>query len=154
MDFLAIKQSLYSQCIDFVENKILIAQQAVNMAQESANSETKSSAGDKHETSRAMAMLEQSKNAQALGELIKMKPVLQALEPTTKIVQSSIELGSLIITSNKNFYISIAAGKLTYGGLSFFAISPASPIGKALLPLKKGDSLVFRGQTAVLKTVS
>ena len=50
MDNQDIKRSLIKQCEEFVQQKIDVAEKLMNEAQESANNETKSSAGDKFET--------------------------------------------------------------------------------------------------------
>ena len=47
-----LKQQLYSLCLKQIEQKISNAQSAIDSATESANDDTKSSAGDKHETGR------------------------------------------------------------------------------------------------------
>jgi sortase (surface protein transpeptidase) len=54
----ALKTRLHSLCVSYVGQRIETAQRAIAIAQASANEETKSSAGDKYETGRAMAQLE------------------------------------------------------------------------------------------------
>ena len=49
-----IKEKLYTKCIQFIENRHQTIQNSISEIQESLLSETKSSAGDKHETGRAM----------------------------------------------------------------------------------------------------
>ena len=56
-----LKQNIYSQCLLILNQKIEELNSALATATESANNETKSSAGDKHETARAMMQLEQEK---------------------------------------------------------------------------------------------
>jgi hypothetical protein len=51
-----------------VHQRIASAEEAIRMAQESANQEGKSSAGDKYETGRAMAQLEIEKASGQLAE--------------------------------------------------------------------------------------
>ena len=64
-----IKRQLYSQCVDFVEERLSNIQNQIRAIQESLTSETKSSAGDKHETGRAMLQLEREKAGQQLAEV-------------------------------------------------------------------------------------
>ena len=52
------KDELYKKCVQIIENQILLAQQGIENAQQAANEETKSSAGDKYETTRAMMQIE------------------------------------------------------------------------------------------------
>ena len=71
-----IKRKLYQHCINFVDKRIAAAKETIAMAQESANEDTKSSAGDKYETGRAMAQLEIEKTAGQLEEALKDKKLL------------------------------------------------------------------------------
>lgn len=68
-----IKQELSNQCLEFVENRFQTIQNTINEIQESLLSETKSSAGDKHETGRAMLQLEREKSGNQLAEIQKIK---------------------------------------------------------------------------------
>ena len=114
-------------------------------AQEAANSESKSSAGDKYETGRAMAQLERDRNAQLLAEARKIEGDLARLviDKTYETVQS----GSVAVTSRGRFFISIGAGKLTLDGIDYFTVSPASPICMALAGKKAGDVITFNKLT-------
>ncbi|MFD1615778.1 hypothetical protein [Gelatiniphilus marinus] len=49
-----IKEELFSQCVVFVNSRFQTIKNTISEIQESLTSETKSSAGDKHETGRAM----------------------------------------------------------------------------------------------------
>ena len=56
-----IKKQLFSECQNFVNSKLEAIHRTIEGLQNSLTSETKSTAGDKHETGRAMAQLEQEK---------------------------------------------------------------------------------------------
>ncbi len=137
----SLKAKLYDRCLAYVQERIDNAAEAMQAAQESANSETKSSAGDKYETGRAMAQLERDRHAQLLAEAQRMKADLEKLDPAT---ESAVAIpGSLVKTSRGRFYISISAGKILLDGTDYFAVSPASPIGALLLGKRVGDSATF-----------
>lgn len=110
-------------------------------AQEAANSESKSSAGDKYETGRAMAQLERDRNAQLLAEAQKLGQELARLNIGKKY--DTVQSGSLVITNRGAFFISMSAGKLSVDGRDYFAISAASPIATALASRKAGDVVTF-----------
>ena len=74
---LETKENLYLQCVHFVEKRFNTIQNTINEIQESLTSETKSSAGDKHETGRAMLQLEREKAGNQLAEIQKIKDFLQ-----------------------------------------------------------------------------
>ncbi|GAB4055713.1 3-oxoacyl-ACP synthase [Spirosoma litoris] len=140
-----IKAALFAQCEVYVQLRVSTAKQAMEAAQEAANSESKSSAGDKYETGRAMAQLERDRNAQLLAEAQKVERDLKQIN-----IDKSYTIGqpgSLIMTSRGKFFISIGAGKLTLDGTDYFAVSAASPIGIALSGRKAGDSVVFNKMT-------
>jgi transcription elongation GreA/GreB family factor len=139
-----LKQELFTQCQVFVDNRLKAIQITINEIQESLTSETKSSAGDKHETARAMLQLEREKAGHQLAEIQKLNQLLSKIEvsKTSKI----IGLGSVIFTSQSNYFITISAGELKAQNQSFYAISAYTPIGKLLLGKKKGNQIVFRDQ--------
>ena len=113
-------------------------------AQISTTGETKSSAGDKHETSRAMAQLEQEKLGGQLAELNKLKEVIFLIDPSKK--HTSIQLGSLVETTNGWFYISVGIGALNIENKNIFCMTPAAPLGKFLLGKKIGDEIDWQGK--------
>ncbi|OFY90514.1 MAG: hypothetical protein A3K10_09235 [Bacteroidetes bacterium RIFCSPLOWO2_12_FULL_31_6] len=149
---LDFKTQLYKHCVDYVNARINHIQVAMQAAQESINGETKSSAGDKHETSRAMAQLEQEKLSAQLAEAHKLQGVLIGVNQNEYAAKA--ELGSLVITSNGNYYICISAGKLVIDGETYFAVSIGSPIGKALLNARELDRILFNNQSLLIKTVA
>ncbi len=136
-----IKQLLYQRCEAYVQKRIDTARQAMESAQESANEESKSSAGDKYETGRAMAQLERDRHAQLLAEAVKLEQELTRLNVEKKY--AIIQPGSLVNTNRGAFFISISAGKLFLDGTDYFAISAASPIGTLLSGHKTGDAVTF-----------
>jgi transcription elongation GreA/GreB family factor len=107
-------------------------------------SETKSSAGDKHETGRAMAQLEREKLGQQLVEINKIKQTLNRVKTikTTNIVT----IGSLVYTNQFNYYIAISAGEFIVNNNSFYAVSPNTPIGKLLIGKTIGDIILFKNK--------
>jgi transcription elongation GreA/GreB family factor len=121
-------------------------------AQESANSESKSSAGDKYETGRAMAQLERDRHAQLLAEAKKLDQELTRLNVEKEY--TTVQPGSLVTTNRGAFFISISAGKLTIDGIEYFAISPASPIGTVLAGRKTGESVTFNKLTYQIERVA
>ncbi|MDB5256914.1 MAG: transcription elongation factor [Chitinophagaceae bacterium] len=139
----AVKQVLYDLCSSFVDERILMYQKAMKDAQEAANQEEKSSAGDKYETTRAMMQIEKDKNAKQLEETIKLKKALSQINPHT--TSETVSLGSLVLTDKGNFYISISAGKIKAENTEYIAIAPTSPLGAAFMNRKARENAVFNG---------
>lgn len=141
---IAIKQELYSRCLLVAEERIKTAQNAITAAREASEDDTKSSAGDKYETTREMMQQEISRNEVQLQEAKKIKQSLMAIDPTKPT--DSVQAGSLVETSDGTFFLSIFAGSIQLGGKTIITISPASPIGKELKGLKAGDGFTLKGR--------
>lgn len=146
-----IKESLYKRCEESVENRLQSIQNTIAEIQESLLSETKSSAGDKHETGRAMLQLEREKAGKQLAEAIKLKETLSKIDITN--TSKNVCLGSVVYTTQANYFISISAGKLTVENTGFFAISPYTPIGQLLLSKQVDDEVIFRNQPIIIESV-
>lgn len=115
--------------------------------QQAANQETKSSAGDKYETGRAMMHLEKEKLSAQLAEAMKMKQALDKIDPDK--VLDKVELGAVVTTTSANYFIAASLGKIEIGGVIWFAVSPATPVGQKLLGKKSGDSFVIGGNQQI-----
>jgi hypothetical protein len=127
------------------------AQQAIEITQAAANEETKSSAGDKYETGRAMMQLEMEKHVVQRAEALKLKQTLDQLSIDTH--HSTAQLGSLVITSQGNFFLSISAGQFVIEDLSYIAISLSSPIGMKLKSSKVNDSFTFNDRIFLVTNI-
>ncbi len=139
---MTVKEELFRYCSDFTERRIAELRQAIESARESANDDTKSSAGDKFETSREMLQQEITRNLGFLAEAEQMKTDLEKLDPADEF--SDIRPGSLAHTGMGNFYIAISAGKIQVQGKEYFAISMQSPLGQVLKGRKASDTFEFR----------
>lgn len=146
-----VRQALYSACLTYVQQRIDTARQAMEAAQASANEESKSSAGDKYETGRAMAQIERDRHAQLLAEALKLQQELARINIDK--AYETVQPGSLVQTDRGAFFISISAGKLTHGGAIYFAVSPASPIGTLLAGKRVGDAVTVNTTTYRLTQV-
>lgn len=139
-----VKENIYKLCCEFVENKLIKIQNAIHEIQEALTTETKSSAGDKHETGRAMLQLEREKIGHQLAETQKLKETLSKIDRTN--VSNKVSLGSIVYTSQNNYFIAISAGKLQLEGDHIYAISANTPIAQLLLGKSEGDEVIFRDQ--------
>jgi len=138
------KQELYKQCQEFVNNKLQTIEHTIKSNQEGLQSETKSSAGDKHETGRAMLQLEMEKAGQQFKVVSEMKYLLDRID--IDFVSKNVRLGSLVRTSIATYFIAISAGQLTVNDEVFYAISSKSPIGRLLLGKKEKETIEFNGK--------
>jgi hypothetical protein len=146
-----IKSLLLNKCVEYVDRRIFTIQNAIDEAMLSANDDTKSSAGDKHETGRAMAQLEQEKNSRQLQEALDLKNILLKIDPDKR--STIVSLGSIVITNRGNFYIAIAAGNIVIDDQQFFAISAVSPIAIKLKQAVLNEEFEFNGLSYKIKKI-
>lgn len=138
-----IKEQIFEQIIELLNLRIDAAHQAIVSAKESRDNETKSSVGDKYETSRTLMQLEVEKNRVQLTKTEMLKSQLLKINLRKKF--ETITFGSLVITTQNNYFISAAIGKIEVENQNYFCISLAAPIGKLLHSKKVGDSFSFQG---------
>jgi transcription elongation GreA/GreB family factor len=139
-----LKEKLYKQCLDYVQKRMEAAEQGIKEAQQASKDDTKSSAGDKYETGRAMMQQETDRNLGQLNEANKLKVILNQITTTASALQA--ENGSVVVTDNGKFYIAISAGTLIVDGEQYFAVSPASPMGLKLKGVKAGSEFSLNGK--------
>ena len=139
-----IKEEILLNCKKFVTDKLEIVNQIIISNQNALQSETKSSAGDKHETGRAMLQLEMEKASQQFSVISNMNEVLQRIDINTN--NKIAKLGSLIHTNQGIYFLAISVGKIDIVDKEIFVISPSSPIGKLLLGKVIGETIYFNGK--------
>lgn len=138
---MSLKKKLVAYCKKWVAERISVAQVAMDHAQEAANEEGKSSAGDKYETGRAMMQIERDKAAQQLAEALKLKQLVDGLLETGN--PDEVRVGAIVQTTRYHFFIAISIGKISLDGVDYLLVSPQSPIGQLLLSKKPGDCITF-----------
>ena len=137
-----IKTQLLQLCNQSLEMRLQSVLAVIEDIKQSLQSETKSSAGDKHETGRAMLQLEREKAGHQLAEIEKTKQILSKIN--TESTYKNIGLGSVVYTTTSNYFISISAGEFEVENKTFYAISANTPIGQLLLGKSVGDVINFR----------
>jgi hypothetical protein len=146
-----LKTGAHQYCIHFVNERMNRIQQQIKELQTALTTETKSSAGDKHETGRAMIQLEREKLGRQLAETEKMQQVMFKVSP--KVSSDIIGLGNVVVTTTGYYYLAISAGEFKHNGTSVFCISGASPIGRLLLGKSVDDALVFNKTTSLIVAI-
>ena len=142
---MSIKEKIFNACIELVGKRFENIQNNIKEIHDDLRSETKSSAGDKHETGRAMMHLERERFGVQLSEINKLRTVLQKINIENK--SKRISVGSLVYTSQNNYFIAVSLGAIEINGNLFYVISPQTPIGKLLMGRAIGDIIEFNGKT-------
>ena len=140
---IAFKTRLKRWALDHIGQRIAASREAIDQAQQSANQEEKSSAGDKYETGRAMGHLQKDMHSRQLAEYLKELAVLHAVH--TDMLYRVAGAGAFIRTEGPSFFIATGLGKQQPGGQTVFFLSPQAPLAKGLQNKKTGDRFVFNG---------
>lgn len=146
-----MKAELYQLCLSLVKKRIETAETALAQAQEASNDDTKSSAGDKFETTREMMQQDIFRNKSLMADA---KQNLQLLESLNNLpILDTIRNGALVYTNNGIFYISISVGQLVLNGQTVFAISAASPVGQLFMGKKVKADFTFNNKKFVIEKI-
>ncbi|MDB4516743.1 3-oxoacyl-ACP synthase [Crocinitomicaceae bacterium] len=145
------KSTVHAVALASITDKLLSIQREFDALQEALMSETKSSAGDKHETGRAMAQLEQEKLSKQLAETRKSVQGLKSIE--LDAVHNKIAFGSLVNTSRGYFFLSVGIGAVKIEETSVFCITAGSPIGQLLLGKSSGSSIELNGTVEIQSVI-
>ncbi len=135
-----LKQKIYMACKEQLEQKVIMLQALLQELSESNAGENKSSAGDKHETARAMVHLEQEKTGQQLQQTLVQLEELGKIDPG--LSSSRIRNGSLIHTNQGYIFLGLALGKIKVDATPVVVLSLHSPLGSQLSRSVTGDKVV------------
>lgn len=148
---LVLKSKTVLACKTLLEEKLSFLTSTLADATDAGNNETKSTAGDKHETGRAMMQLEQEKLGQQLLELENQKKDFDKIDFSIK--SKTIINGSFIETNKGYFLIASAIGKISVDEKIVYVISPKSPLALKLLGLKEKEMIDFNGIDYIIITI-
>lgn len=143
-----LKKILFQHCTNDLNKTLLLLEKRNTELVIALESENKSSAGDKHETGRAMVQLEREKLGEQIKEIEKKLTLLQSLKNHKKTTR--VSLGSVIKTDHLNYYIAISCPTLTIDQEKYYCISALSPIGKLLLGKKVNETIQFNHTTSAI----
>jgi transcription elongation GreA/GreB family factor len=142
---------LYSHCMELLSQKRKELEETIAAIQVSANSETKSTAGDKHETARAMAQLDVEMLSRQLTEADKSIDAMKRIHHPA--INDKAQPGSVITTSAGIFYLTVSLGSVEISGVKVMVISPEAPIAKVLIGKQAGDEVAWGGRLLTIHSV-
>lgn len=148
---MTLKQKIYNHYLQLVNDKVSLLQKVLADLKESGSNETKSTAGDKHETALAMLQIEQANMRSQLKDALTQKITLEKIDPA--ISAPVILNGSLIKTNRGYLYMSIALGKAVVEGIVVIALSPQSPLGLKLMGLSEADVAEINNDQYVIESI-
>ena len=148
---IVFKNQLKLYCIKAIEERIAASQQLMDEAQLAANSESKSSAGDKYETSRAMNHLAKDMHATQLAA--NKKELAAIMSINCNHISEKITSGCFVKTATAGFFIAAGLGKVMIDDFTIFLLSPNAPLTVLLFKKNKGDVFLFNKQSLLIEDV-
>ena len=146
---MTLKQKAHQYYFESITNKIAIQHTTLADLNYSAANETKSTAGDKHETALAMLQIEQAHVGKKLEEL--KFQLLELNHIDRDKTNKTIALGSLIKTNEGYFYLSAALGKTVLDDVNIIALSVRSPLGILLIGKKVEEQISFKNTIYIIE---
>lgn len=138
------KLDIKNMCLAFVDAKIQDYEFTVSELQKGMFEETKSSAGDKYETSRTQFQREIERLKIQISQVNTTKAILLSLNDIKSISVGEGSLLNVTVGSNElTIYIAAALGSLKHNNHPIQIISIQSPLGMALRGHKEGDTVTF-----------
>jgi transcription elongation GreA/GreB family factor len=148
---LNLKLQLHKLCKKIFLEKELNALTQISDAQDAANSEDKSSAGDKHETSRALSQNTRDLNARILSEIKHDIGIFESIKFNE--ICDKVNVGAIVITEDNNFFIAVGCGNIYSDEHQFITLSSKSPLVQALLGKEKGSKIIFNNRSILIKEI-
>lgn len=146
-----MKIVLHQRCLEFASEKVNSLEAELASMRQAVQSESKSTAGDKHETGRAMIHLEQEKLHQQLAEAQQLLAELEQIRPEQTC--ETVQKGALVQTDRTTFYVAVGLGKVNLEGQDIFVVSSQSPIGKQMLGKRLGERFHMNTTEYVITSV-
>jgi transcription elongation GreA/GreB family factor len=138
-----MKTEVYNACRKILGERIQSLKLQLHELIDGAKNDSKSTAGDKHETARAMMQIEQEKLTNQLNLLLTQEATLNRLDGAH--AGESVASGCLVKTDQGWIYVSIPLGRIAVSNQFVMCISAQSPLGMKLCGKKPGESIEMNG---------
>lgn len=148
---MTIKEQIHTACRVFIQKQVSEIEAAIADRREAMHNETKSSMGDKYETTREMLQQDINMNTQRLAEAQANLAILNSINPAS--TNTLITTGSVVETNAAYYFIAVSAGAHTIDGKKYYAVSASSPIGQQLIGKQTGEQFQLNGKAFTIKSV-
>ena len=146
------KQQLFEHCKTILLMRIADGEKAMQDAQEAANSEGKSSMGDKYETGRAMSQLARDMSAKQVFE--NKQELINLLKLENTKTDKTIIQGSVVMANGKVFYIAVGLGVINFNETQITVLSTKAPLAQLMLGKKAGDFFELNKKEFVIEKIN
>jgi len=146
-----MKTEVILRCKHLIDARIAVIRDQLKDLVDGASNDAKSTAGDKHETARAMMQIEQEKLANQLKLMLSQEQSLQRIQG----VRSSgcIINGSLVETNYGWIYISVPLGRVEVNATQVMCLSAQSPLGVNLMGKAIGEKVQINAAEYLVKSI-
>jgi hypothetical protein len=152
MELTDLKKEVIKKIDLLLDEKIFTLVSTIKLTQEASNNNTKSTAGDKHDTERAMAQLEIEKLQKQLNiTLLEKENFKKSILYVNK--SGNIMPGSLVKLNNTLIFIACALGKISVNVNDVFVISIEAPIAKVLIGKHLNDSVELNNKSSTISAI-
>lgn len=146
----ALKKKLLEHCLIEQNNRVNTAREAMENIQESANEE-EGGTEEKFEGFRSQLQIDRDMFAKQYSDAVEGLNVLRKIELDR--VLDTPALGAVVVTSAQNLFVSVNIGQIKLDGKVWFGVSMESPLFKAMVGKKQGESFVFRDKNIELTEI-
>ncbi len=146
-----MKERLLAHCVQLAAQKVQALEQELRSTREATTSESKSTAGDKHETGRAMMHLEQEKLHKQIAQAQSVVVEMEKIDGSIK--QEKGAFGSLIRTNKGSFLIAGGLGKVVFEEADYYVVSAKAPIASKFLGKVVGEIIKMNGNSFEILSV-
>ncbi|GEM68929.1 hypothetical protein SMI01S_25350 [Sphingobacterium mizutaii NBRC 14946 = DSM 11724] len=144
------KEEVVGYCLKKCRNRVQEIQSAMDSAQDAILNDTKSSMGDKYETSREMAQQEISR----LQNQLKQAEIdLDKINNLDLNSSELVRMGSIVQTDQFDYFIAISIGAVKIKEKTIMIISKESPIGNLLFGKKEKETVQFNNKTITIQKI-
>ena len=145
------KHAVVHQLSELLKERLLASNEAVTSTRVAFTSDTKSSAGDKHEVGRAMVQQELDKLEAQRAKLLHLQQELKQMPLECR--SDRIGFGSMVVTDQGSYLIGISFGAVEVESQVVYAISLASPMGQALKGNEVGTRISVQGRELCVQAI-
>ena len=142
--FLFMRESILKHLEATLKGQVREGEDALASLKTSLASEAKSTAGDKHETGRAMI---QAEMVRLNDTLVRSKDMLERCRAMAIAPVGTARAGTLIQTTGPWIFVGLPMGKITLNDAVVLVVGPDAPLAQAIRGKGAGDSIQVGSST-------
>ena len=147
-----MRDTILMHLLDHVDKDLTEAKARMASLKESLGAESKSSAGDKHETGRAMIHLEQERVQDTVGRLEHMRGILMQCAAQDKVIQR-VSPGALVETTGPWVLVGVPLGKVQLPDALVLCVGAEAPLAQQWHGAKPGDQVALGPQKLAIQAI-